>query len=251
MIDTHCHLEREVYHDLDKIIEKMQNNIIIVSGYNFASNKEVIELINKYPNVYGTIGVHPENIEDAAFESMKFIEDNISNPKIVGIGEIGLDYHFDKEHKEKQKELFIKQLNLAHKYQKTVVIHSRDAIKDTYDILKEHLKTKAILHCYSSSTEMAYKFKEMNIKFGIGGVLTFKNSKELKEVVKNLPLTDLLLETDSPYLTPEPYRGKRNEPYNIILVAEKIAEIKNISLEDVLNATTSNAVSQFDLPIKV
>lgn len=251
MIDTHCHLEHEIYPDLNQIIEKMQNNIIIVSGYNLDSNKEVIDLINKYQNVYGTIGIHPENIHEMNSESIKFIEDNLSNPKIVGIGEIGLDYHFDNDHKVEQKELFIRQIQLANKYQKTIVIHSRDAICDTYDILKEHLETKAILHCYSSSVEMAERFKKMNIKFGIGGVLTFKNAKELKMVVEKLSLTDLLLETDSPYLTPEPYRGKRNEPYNIIFVAKKIAEIKNISLEEVLKTTTLNAISQFDLPIKV
>lgn len=250
MIDTHCHLFKEDYDNLEEVIDRMQDNIMIVSGTNDLTNLEVIELVNKYPNIYGVIGIHPEEVNNVTEESFKIIEDNINNPKIVGIGEIGLDYYWTKETKEKQIELFIKQIELANKYNKTIVIHSRESIKDTYDILEKYLKTKAVMHCYSSSLEMAKKFINLGIKLGIGGVLTFKNSKTLKEVVENISIDDILLETDSPYLTPEPYRGKRNEPYNIIYVAEKISELKNMGLEEVLEITSSNAMEQFNLSMQ-
>ena len=239
MVDTHCHITSEYYDNIDEVINKMQNNIIIVSGTNKEDIKEVIELC-KYKNVYGTIGIYPTEELD-----LKIIEENINNKKIVGIGEIGLDYHLE-HNKEEQISKFIKQLDLARKYNKTVVIHTRDAIQDTYDILKNYKDLKKVIHCYSGSLEMAREFIKINCKLGIGGVLTFKNSK-LKDVIKEIDLKYILLETDSPFLTPEPYRGTKNEPYNVIYVAKKIAEIKNISLEEVLDITTRNAKEQFDL----
>lgn len=248
VIDTHCHILKEEYDNPEEIINEMKDNILFISGYNDATNHEVLELISKYPNVYGTIGIHPseiENIDDSAFQ---FIEDNILNKKIVGIGEIGLDYHFDDSKKEKQKEIFNHQLSLAEKYHKTVVIHSRDAIEDTYNILKKH-KVKSVIHCFSSSYEMAIKFTKLGSKLGIGGVLTFKNSSKLKEIVEKLDLSNFVLETDSPYLTPEPYRGTKNKPIYTLIVAAKIAEIKNLTKEEVLAVTTENALSQFDLTI--
>ena len=157
------------------------------------------------------------------------------------------DYHYGKKEKEKQIEFFKKQLDLARKYQKPVVIHSRDSIEDTYDIMKEYKDLKMILHCYSGSVEMAKRFLELDVYFGIGGVLTFKNSRVLKDVVYFLPLDHILLETDSPYLAPEPYRGSKNEPKNVLLVANMLAELKGISVEEVINITTKNAFSRFDL----
>ena len=250
MIDTHAHLTINDYDNIEEVIKNMGNNIIIVSGTNINDNKEVIELVSKYKNVYGTIGIHPAEIDSNYIGTLKFIEENSNNPKIVGIGEIGLDYHYECD-KNRQKEIFIKQIELANKYNKTMVIHSRDAINDTYDILKKYKNenVKIDIHCYSSSLEMAKNFIKLNGMLGIGGVLTFKNSKVLKEVVENIDLKYLLLETDSPYLSPEPFRGTKNEPYNIIHVAKKIAEIKNISLEEVLKVTTNNAISQFDLDV--
>ena len=250
IIDTHCHLEKQYYDNIDEVINRMKNNIIITSGVDYKTNVEVLELCEKYDNVFGTLGYHPEEINDFHEDSLKFLEDNINNPKIVAIGEIGLDYYYGKDDKEKQKEVFISQLRLAAKYNKTVVIHSRDAAKDTYDILKDELKgNKCILHCYSSSLEMAKEFQKLGVKFGIGGVITFKNNKVLKEVVEELSLDNFILETDSPYLTPEPYRGHKNEPYNVNYVAKKIAELKNISVEDVISITTKTAKYQFDLSI--
>ena len=249
MIDTHCHLSKKDYPDLENVIKRMDKNIMIVSGADMQSNYEVIELCKKYPNIYGTIGIHPSEVDEYNKENIEWIEKQLKNPKIVGIGEIGLDYHYEGFDKELQKNIFIEQITLAQKYHKPIVIHSRDAIQDTYDILKEHHveKMKCVMHCYSSSLEMAWNFVKLGVKLGIGGVVTFKNAHRLVEVVREIPISSLLLETDSPYLTPEPYRGTRNEPYNIYYVAQKIAEIKNISQEKVLEETTKNAISQFDL----
>ena len=168
----------------------------------------------------------------------------------MAIGEIGLDYYWSKNEKEKQKEIFIKQLDIAKKNNKAVVIHSRDAIGDIYEILKNYPYLKKDIHCFTGSIEMANNFIKIGCKLGIGGVLTFKNSK-LKDVIKDIPLSSILLETDSPFLTPEPFRGKKNEPFNIIYIANKIAEIKAISVDNVLKQTTLNAIDQFDLDIQI
>lgn len=249
MIDTHCHLFKDDYEDIEDVIKKMGNNIMIVSGTNDLDNLEVIELCDKYPNIYGTIGIHPTEIKSITKDSFKIIEDNLNNPKIVGIGEIGLDYYWSKENKEVQKEVFISQIELARKYKKCIVVHSREALNDTYEILKNYKDVKVDIHCFSSSLEMANNFINLGCKLGIGGVLTFKNNIKLKDVVSKIDLKHILLETDSPYLTPEPNRGKRNEPYNIIYIAEKIAELKGISTDEVLEITSLNAINQFDLPI--
>lgn len=248
MIDTHCHLSKKDYQNIDEVVSKMDDGIIITSGIDRESNEEVLELCNKYPNVFGTLGIHPENINDVTEEDFKFIEDNLNNPKIVGVGEIGLDYYWVKDNKESQKEVFIRQLRLAAKYHKPVVIHSRDSIQDTYDILKEEKLTVPIdIHCYSGSLEMALEFIKLGAYLGIGGVVTFKNGVKLQEVVKNIDLRYLLLETDSPYLSPEPYRACQNIPYNVYYVAGKIAEIKGISVEEVIKVTSENASRLFDL----
>ena len=241
MIDTHCHVFKEYYDNIEEIINKV--DVVIISGTNDKDNQEVINLCNKYPNVYGTLGIHPT--EEISINSLKFIEENLSNKKIVGIREIGLDYYWNKN-KEEQIDKFIKQLDLALKHNKPVVIHSREATNDTYEILKNYPSLKKDIHCFSGSLEMAKNYIKINSYLGIGGVLTFKNSK-LKEVIKEIDLKYLLLETDSPFLTPEPYRGKQNEPYNIIYVANKIAEVKNISLDDVLKQTSLNAKDLFDI----
>ncbi len=252
MIDTHCHLSKDDYENLEEVIKKMNMNMMIASGTDINSNKEILSLCTEYNNVYCTIGIHPEfaSMDDEKINEMLFhLEKNLCNKYVIGIGEIGLDYHYEGYDKQKQIKLFKNQLDLAKKYNKTVVIHSRDAINDTYEILKEYKDVKKVIHCYSSSLEMAKKFIKINCMLGIGGVLTFKNSEKLKNVVKDISLNYLLLETDSPYLTPEPLRGKKNEPYNIIYVAKKIAEIKQITVEDVLKQTTLNAFHQFDLDV--
>lgn len=249
MIDTHCHLNKEDYENLDQVIKNMGNNIMIVSTATLQDIEEVINLCETHENIYGTIGIHPEFADTYTEEDLKRVEQYLNHPKIVGIGEIGLDYHYTKENKEKQKELFIKQIHLANRYHKTIVIHTRDAILDTYNILETEKdpNIKCDLHCYSSSLEMAKNFIKLNATFGIGGVLTFKNEKNLKEIVKELDLKYFVLETDSPYLTPEPYRGHTNEPKNIYYVAQKIAELKEKNIEEILEITTQNAIKQFDI----
>lgn len=250
IIDTHCHLNKDEYDNIEEVIKRM-NGIMITAGCDDKSNLEVLEQINQYDNVYGVLGIHPESVTEVTDVSFKIIEENINNPKIVGIGEVGLDYYWDKTHIEEQKKIFIKQIELAQKYHKTVVIHSRDAIEDTLDIIKQFPDVKFVFHCYSSSVEIAKELVKRNIKLGIGGVVTFKNSVKLKEVVSSIDLKYLLLETDSPYLTPEPYRGKKNEPANTLYVAQKIAEIKGIEVDKVIEMTTKNAIEQFDLPISL
>lgn len=250
LIDTHCHLSKDEYDNIEDIIKNM-NGIMITAGCDDKTNLEVIEQVNIYDNVYGVIGIHPEFVTSITDESFKIIEDNLNNPKIVGIGEVGLDYYWDKSHIEEQKQLFIKQIEIARKHRKTVVVHSRDAIEDTISIISRYPDVNFVLHCYSSSLEIAKKILRPGIKLGIGGVLTFKNSVKLKDVVENIDLDYLLLETDSPYLTPEPYRGKKNEPANTLYIAKKIAEIKNIELDEVVLKTAKNAINQFDLPISL
>lgn len=252
MIDTHCHLDSQLYDNRDGVIQKMNGHIMIASSTNEKDLKEVISLCDKHDNIYGAIGFHPDEIDTLTDFSFEILEKHLTNPKIVALGEIGLDYYHNKENKEEQKKLFIRQIKLAQKYNKTIVIHSRDAIEDTYDILEKYLNGhKAVLHCYSGSLEMAKKFQKLGVKFGIGGVVTFKKAFKIKEVVENVPLDSLLLETDSPFLTPEPYRGKPNEPYNVYYVALKISELTDVSLEKVLKITSQNAISTFDLPIQI
>ena len=249
LIDTHCHLEYKEYDDLDSIIINM-DGYMIASGYNDSTNLEVIELVNKYDNVYGVIGLHPEEVDNVTDNSFKIIEDNINNPKILGIGEIGLDYYYVKDNKDKQIELFKKQIEIAEAYNKPIVVHSRDAAQDTYNILKD-VKVKCDIHCFSYSYEMAIEFVKLGFRLGIGGVLTFKNSKNLKEIVDKLDIDSFLLETDSPYLSPEPFRGKKNNPSNCLYIAKKIAEIKELDINEVIDKLNRNAKNQFDLDIKL
>lgn len=249
VIDTHCHLDKKLYEDIESVIKKMDMNKMIAAGVDYDSSKEVVKLANVYTNIYGVIGFHPEEVDKYTENFLPFLEENLKQPKIVGIGEIGLDYHYTKETKDKQITIFKQQLDLARKYHKTVVIHSRDALEDTLEVIKEYLDVKMVFHCFGYSLEVAKILLKYNVMFGIGGVVTFKNGKKLKEVVKEIPLDRLLLETDSPYLTPEPYRGEKNEPYNILYVAEEIAKIKGLSIKEVLDVTTENAIRQFDLLI--
>lgn len=242
MFDTHAHLFKEYYSDSEiENIVKSFNGIIIVSGTDDKSNKEILNM--NYGNVYFTLGIHPDDCLNYKESDLDFIKNNLSNPRVLGIGEIGLDYHYSKDNNEKQKELFIKQLDIARNYKKVAVIHSRDAISDTIDILKNYKDIKKILHCYSGSIESAYELIKYDTYFGIGGVITFKNNINLVNVVKNLPLERIVIETDSPYLSP--VRGDKNTPCNIPMIIKKIADIKNVSYEEVLNITTNNAKKLF------
>lgn len=246
-IDTHCHLYEEYYDDLDLIIKSMGNNIAVVNATSMDNIKEVIKLINKYPNIYGTVGIHPEEVDNCTSEDIQVLEQYLENPKIIGIGEIGLDYYWRKDNIEKQKQILINQLDLAIQYNKPVIIHSRESLDDIYEILKKYPKLKINMHCFSGNVEMAHKFIELGALLGIGGTITFKNNNILVDVIKQVDLSNIIMETDSPFLTPVPFRGKRNDPTKIPLIAEKIAQIKEINVEEVYKTTTSNAIAQFDL----
>ena len=252
MVDTHCHIYSEYYDNIDKIIENAINSgikMIIVNGCDLKSNKEVLELVCKYDLVYGALGIQPEEVDDYTDESINFIESHINDDKIIAVGEIGLDYHYECN-RELQKELFRRQLDIAKKYNKPVIIHSRDSIQDTYNILSEY-PIKGIMHCYSGSVEMAREFIKLGFLLGIGGICTFKNARRLIDVIKDTGLEYIVLETDSPYLTPEPYRGKTNEPAYISYISNKIADIKDISENDVNDTTTLNVLRLFDKNIKL
>lgn len=245
MVDTHCHLFYDDYPDVDDVIKRMGDNIIIVSGFDDSSNKEVLKLCSMYDNVYGTLGIHPESA--SLLYDLDFVSSHINDSKIVAVGEIGLDYYYTKDNREEQINLFCKQIEIAISCNKPIVVHSRDAISDTYDIIKRYnIGGMTDIHCFSGSLEMAREFVKLGCRLGIGGVLTFNNSARLKEVVKEVDISNLLLETDSPYMTPVPFRGKRNEPYNIRYVADVISDIKGISLDEVLKITSENAFKLFD-----
>lgn len=248
-IDTHCHISKEYYEDIDNLINECNDNnvkTLIISGCDKKSIIEGLEIINKYPNIYMTIGFHPSEANITTEEDLLWLEKILTTTKkIIGIGEIGLDYYWVKDNKDMQRDLFKKQLDIAVKLNLPIVIHSREATQETYDILKKY-NLKGIIHCYSGSLEMAKEYIKLGYKIGIGGVLTFKNSN-LKEVVKSIDLENITLETDSPYLAPDPYKGKQNSPKYIPIIASKIAEIKEIDIEKVKEVTTNTTISLFDL----
>lgn len=244
--DSHCHLYSEYYDDIAKVINEASLNKVnrfINNGCDAKSNVEVIVLIEKYTNMYGAIGIHPESVDTYQGEDIKYIEDNIANKKIIAIGEIGLDYYYTKENKEKQIKLLEIQLKLAEKYNMPVIIHSREATLDTLTTLKKY-HVKGIIHSFGGSLETAREYIKMGYLIGINGVITFKNAN-IKDVIKELPLSSLVLETDSPYLTPEPYRGKQNSPAHILDIAKFVADLKNISLEETANITNQNLDNMF------
>ena len=252
MVDTHCHIFSCYYDDIDGVIDRAKANgikMIIVNGYDIKSNIEVLDLVKKYDIVYGAIGISPQELDDYTEDNISFIDKHINDDKIIAVGEVGLDYHYDCD-KERQKKLFRRQLDIADKYNKPVIIHSRDCIKETYDILKEY-HVKGIMHCYSGSVEMAREFNKIGFLLGIGGISTFKNARKMVDVIKNISLEYIVLETDSPYLTPEPYRGKQNEPSYIPFILKKISELKGIGEDEVSEVTTSNVIRLFDKNIKL
>ncbi len=248
IFESHAHYDDEAFNeDRDNLLSSMKDNgveyIVNVSA-DFESVDPIYELSQKYDFVYGTVGVHPGAAKDMTQERFEYLKKAALRDKVVAIGEIGLDYYWEKEEGQKatQKEWFVKQLQLAKDVNKPVIIHSREAAADTLDIMKqEWTDRKAVIHCYSYSAEMAKIYAKMGYYFGIGGVLTYKNARTLVETVEYVPIEQLLLETDCPYLSPVPNRGKRNDSSNLRYVAEKIAEIKNISYDAVVEITEENA----------
>lgn len=247
LVDTHCHLFSEYYNDIDKILLNAKKNdvgMVIVNATNMENNKEVLKLVSDYDMIYGALGIQPEEIDNHWRECLEYVEQHIHDDKIVAVGEIGLDYHYDCD-KSLQREVFRKQLEIAEKNNKPVIIHSRDCIQETYDILKKY-RVRGIMHCYSGSVEMANKFIKLGFYIGIGGICTFKNASKIIEVIKNIPLEYILLETDSPFLAPVPYRGHVNEPANIKIILEKICELKDLDYQVVSGVVYENVLRLFD-----
>ena len=251
MIDTHSHINMIEGTPIESVIQNAIENgvdkIIVPSAYP-KDIDDVIKLVNRYDNVYGMLGVHPTEVKDWTDDLTDKIREYSKNPKIVAIGEIGLDYYWDKSFNDLQKEIFIKQIKLANELNLPISIHDREAHKDTFDILKEHNKnSKIVMHCFSGSVEFANECIKEGMYIALGGVVTFKNAVKMKEVAINIPLDRLLLETDAPYLTPVPFRGKENQPAYTKYVAEEIAKLRNITVDEINKATTQNTFEVFGI----
>ncbi|MFJ7640568.1 MULTISPECIES: TatD family hydrolase [unclassified Peribacillus] len=253
LFDTHVHVNAEQFNeDLEEVIERAQEagvkNMVVV-GFDRPTITRAMELVEIYDFMFAAIGWHPVDAIDMTEEDLQWIEELSAHPKIVAIGEMGLDYHWDKSPKEIQKEVFRKQIRLAKKVKLPIIIHNREATADIVSILKEEGASEVggIMHCFSGSAETALECIDMNFYISLGGPVTFKNAKKPKEVAAAVPLDRLLIETDCPYLAPHPFRGKRNEPSYVKLVAEQIADIKQLSVEEVSQATTSNAKKLFGI----
>lgn len=252
IFDTHAHYDdRQFEHDRDEILGAMQSagiGTIVNASASVKSWERVLDLTRKYPFVYGMIGVHPDEVGDLDEETFARMETLLQEEKIVAVGEIGLDYYWDNESHDIQKMWFVRQLELARSHGLPVNIHSREAAADTMEILKAHGQgMDVIVHCYSYSREMAEEYVKMGYLIGIGGVVTFKNAKKLKDVVQAVPLSHIVLETDCPYLSPEPNRGKRNSSLNLPYVAQAVAELKGIETGEVVRVTEENAKAFYHL----
>ncbi|MGB9779635.1 MAG: TatD family hydrolase [Caldanaerobacter sp.] len=252
LIDSHAHLEDEKYEsDREKVIEECKRDLtfLINVGSNILTSKKSIELAQNYDFIYATVGIHPHDAKKE-IDKIDEIEKLVLEKKVVAIGEIGLDYYYDDPPRDFQIQAFVKQIQLAKKLKLPIVIHDRDAHQDILAILKKEWTKdlKGVFHSYSGDAQMIKEIIEMNFYISLSGTVTFKNAKKVREVAKEAPLEWLLIETDSPYLTPEPYRGKRNKPCYVKFVAQKIAEIKEISYEEVCERTSQNAIRLFNLP---
>ena len=252
LIDTHAHLTDEKYKDfLEELIKDLPtHNVgkVFTVAYSKESMIESVALARKYPNIYAIIGIHPDEIADYTEDTIALMKEYASDPKVIAIGEIGLDYHYENHDKTEQKRVFIAQMELAHSLKLPIAIHNRDSIGDMLEILKEnkHLLTNGgVLHCYSESPEIYKEIKKLGLKIAFGGTLTFKNSVSAPKTCEIADMEDIIIETDCPYLAPHPLRGTLNEPKNTNLVAEKIALIKGISYDKVVEITTQNALNLF------
>ena len=247
LIDSHAHLMDEQYNgEVENVIQNALNNevnTIINIGYSKETSEQAIELANKYDFIYAVVGMHPDECNEEV--DISFVKELARKPKVVAIGEIGLDYHYEGHNKEMQKKYFIEQIKLANELNLPVVIHSRDADMDMLEILKTNkIKNNFVMHCFSSSVEVLKEVLKLGAYISIAGPVTFKNARSLIEVAKLVPEEKLMIETDCPYLCPEPNRGKRNEPANVKYTAEKIAELRGISLEELAKMTSDN-ISRF------
>ncbi|MDD4815821.1 MAG: TatD family hydrolase [Clostridia bacterium] len=254
IIDVHAHLNDEkLEKNLKKVLENAKQNQVekvICVGFDLKSSQRAVEIAEKCPNVFACIGVHPCDAKNFDAKTEQFLLENAKNKKVVAIGEIGLDFHYEPFDKDLQKRVFVEQLKIADKVGLPIQVHSRDATKDTIDILKQnkqYLKNGGIVHCFGGSFETLMEIKKLGLKISVGGVITFKNAKSTLELIEKMPLDMLLLETDCPYLSPVPHRGELNEPKNLIFVAQKIAQIKNLTLEEIFQITSKNTQKVFGI----
>lgn len=246
-VDTHCHIFKSDYDNIDEVLNNASNNNVkyyINNGSDREYNKEVLELVKEYDNMYGALGIHPETVDDYSLDDIEFIKNNLSNKKIVAIGEIGLDYHYTKENKDEQIKLLEMQLSLAEEYNLPVIIHSRDATEDTINTLKK-FNCRGTIHSFSGSLETAKIYIKMGYLLGVNGVITFNNCN-IKDVIKEVGLDNIVLETDSPYLTPVPYRGMQNNPSHILVIAKFVSELYNVSLEELSYRTNENIKRMYE-----
>ncbi len=251
IFESHAHYDDKRYkNDREKVLRNCYENDItkIVNiGADMKSSLKSVELSKEFDFVYATVGVHPHDVKNMTEDDLKTLKKLANEEKVVAIGEIGLDYYYEYSDRESQKKWFIEQLKLAIELNMPVVIHSRDADQECFDIMKEYKPKKAVIHCFSGSKELALEYVKLGYYIGIGGVITFKNAKKLVEVVKAIPLEKILLETDAPYLTPEPHRGERNISNYLKYVAEKVANLKEISVKNVEDTTFSSTMSFYNL----
>ncbi len=254
VFDSHAHYDDEKFNsDRDDLIKEIHKNgveRIISAGYSLEGSKKAIELSKKYDFIYATCGISPNDIVGMKLEDLKQIYDLAKeNEKIVAIGEIGLDYYWDKENKEEQKNFFVKQIEIANDLNLPIVIHTREAVMDTIDILKNKINCtkKGVFHCCPLNIELVKEALKLGFYISMAGPITFKNSKNAEEIIKYVPLDKILIETDSPYLAPEPVRGTRNNSSNLKYIVQKIANVKNISIENVEDATYDNACEIFKI----
>ena len=248
IIDTHCHMYNSEMENAEEIIKEAARNdiCVILNGTDPLSNKEVLELSCKYENVFAALGYFYSFADEITDEDINLLDKQLEREKVVAVGEIGLDYYNKKDNKDKQKELFEKMLNLAEKHSLPVIVHSRKSIQDTFDILKKH-DVVGSMHCYQGSSEMAQEFIKLGFYVGIGGPVTHTNNKKIRKMLKKIDVNKLLVETDSPYLTPEEKRGEMNTPLNINYIIGKIAEELDIKEDEVIKITTVNAKRLFKL----
>ncbi len=257
IFETHAHYDDEAFNEdrelLLNSLEESGVDFVVNVGASIQSTKNTLKLIEKYPMVYGAVGVHPSESGELTGDKLQWLKEVARLPKVVAIGEIGLDYYWDTPEREIQKKWFEKQMELAKELELPTIIHSRDAAADTLDMIKASNLSRVggIIHCFSYGKEMAKEYLDLGFYLGIGGVITFKNAKKLKEVVEYAPLESLVLETDCPYLSPEPNRGKRNSSHNLIYIAEKIGKIKGITGEEVIQQTRKNALEVYAIHEKI
>ncbi len=255
IFETHAHYDDTAFsEDRDFLLQQMHREgieYIVNIGCSMETSRGITKLVRQYDFLYGTVGVHPEDAGSLTEPDMEELEELSRQEKILAIGEIGLDYHYDEPPRDIQKQWFVRQLDLAKRRQLPVVIHSRDAAKDTLDIMKaEHAgKTNGVIHCFSYGIEMAREYLNMGYYIGIGGVVTFKNGRKLKKVAEYVPLDSIVLETDAPYLAPVPFRGKRNCSLYLKYVAEELAQLKGISAEEVCAVTFENAKRLYNFSV--